>query len=314
MASKLVCRPLENKILAERFIYDILEAIIEEESTSIERTEIADKDIQYLVETELDLQKLKDEQTLNSPNFRHRLYRDNKERKKLRQQIVNELKEKNRLSNDDDILLGTGGAKPCKIEPQKGKEAYYIIGLPATGKSGIANIIADARGAYILDCDMAKRKIPEYSTARIGASLVHEESDEIVFGMGKYGLFGFCTKYEYNIVIPKIGHDLNKIVEFVSTLKALGYQIFLVLSDADRLHATSRAYNRFLKTRRYVPLPLIFDGYGNNPQLNYFRLKQSNSTTHLFTGFLQINTQCEEFSIVENIDMPENFSFSKKCN
>lgn len=313
MAGKLICRPLENKILAERFINDILDAIIDDEdgSMEMEETTILDKDIQYLVEMEIELPKMQSRQTLYCHDFRNKDVRDDDVREKLRRQIVRELINLERLPNDDDINLGHGGAKPIGIEPQKNKEAYYIIGLPATGKSGIANVISDARGAYILDSDMAKRKIPEYSTARVGASLVHEESDDIIFGRGKNGLFGFCADCGYNIVIPKIGHTLSGIKTTSTNLKDLGYRIFLVLSDADRIHATGRAYKRFLNTSRYVPLPLIFDGYGNNPQLNYFRLKQENATSNLFDGFLQVNTQKKEFTVTESINMLTNFSFSK---
>ena len=70
--------------------------------------------------------------------------------------------------------------------------------LPASGKSTIANSIADLYGAYIIDSDFAKRKIPEFGH-EFGASIVHEESSIITFGSRKpkyndeFSLYEFCV-------------------------------------------------------------------------------------------------------------------------
>ncbi|HCW54245.1 MAG TPA: hypothetical protein DG753_11030, partial [Clostridium sp.] len=48
------------------------------------------------------------------------------------------------------------------------------------------------------------------------------------------------------------------------------------------------AYNRYRETKRYVPLSLIFDGYSNQPTLNYFKIKQMKN--NIFAGFAQIST------------------------
>ena len=62
------------------------------------------------------------------------------------------------------------------------KQAFVLIGLPASGKSSIAVDIADKYGALLLDSDLAKRKLPEYKVYPWGASLVNAESSLIVFG------------------------------------------------------------------------------------------------------------------------------------
>jgi len=47
----------------------------------------------------------------------------------------------------------------------------------------------------------------------------------------------------------------------------------LVVVSLDRQEACARALERYIKTRRYVPLSLIFDVYGNEPILTYYRIR-----------------------------------------
>lgn len=232
-------------------------------------------------------------------------YRKDIDRRLLNNRILNELVEFERLPNDDDISLGKGGAKPPKgvISEEK---AFYVIGPPASGKSGISNTIADAFGAYILDSDYAKRKFPEYSNQISGASIVHEESDQLIFRREEGNLLVHCLSRRHNIVIPKIGHRLSSIVAMCTALKNQGYSVYLISVDLDRMKATSRAYNRYCETHRYVPLSLIFDGYGNDPTLNYFKAKQQYND--LFSGFAQISTDVpigQPCILLEECNLPE---------
>lgn len=217
--------------------------------------------------------------TLSSTENRDRKYKTNQERWALRKVIVDELITLERDDDDDKTSLGVGGTLP-KCILYKEKKAVIIIGLPASGKSTIANKISDYYGAVILDSDFAKRKIPEYEDNPAGASLVHEESDFLVFGANIEDkpqdfkcLFEKCIEQSTNIVIPKIGHNEEKINSLAIALDKLGYEVHLVCVSLDRRLATQRAINRFIKTNRYVPLSLIFDGYGNDCILTFYRLK-----------------------------------------
>jgi len=182
---------------------------------------------------------------------------------------------------------------------QNDSQAYIIIGLPASGKSGIAKDIADMCGAVILDSDFAKRKLPEFKATPAGASLVHDESDLIIFGTydrddkpaAFESLFDLCLKAAANIVIPKIGYDSNKLLSFSKSLKEnYNYDVHLILVSLDRRQATIRALNRFQRTKRYVPLSLIFDGYGNDPILTYYRLKTSRAKSRIFRSLGKLST------------------------
>ncbi|HCO73243.1 MAG TPA: hypothetical protein DIT16_00105 [Clostridium sp.] len=218
-------------------------------------------------------------------------YRDEKIRKGLRKIILEELINLERLDNDDEIKLGKGGAKP-KTELKCDKKAFYIIGPPASGKSTIANKIADKFGAYILDSDYVKRKLPEYKNQIGSASLVHEESDAIISRGKDLNLLDHCVKNGYNITIPKIGHRIDGICNYCEAINNAGYEVFIISVDLDRVKATQRAYYRFKETQRYIPLALVFDGYGNQPTLNYFKLRQNKLP--FLKGYAQISTDVEK--------------------
>lgn len=168
------------------------------------------------------------------------------------------------------------------------KKAFYVIGSPASGKSTISSIIADVYGAYIVDSDFAKRKLPEYTNQIGSASLVHDESSHLVFDTKIDSLLSRCFEHGNNIVVPKIGDNLDGILKFEEILTEIGYKVYLISIDLDRQKATQRAYNRYVSTKRYVPLSLIFDQYGNQPTLNYFKIKQLYRSR--FEGFAQIST------------------------
>lgn len=238
--------------------------------------------------------------TLVSKKYRHFNYLEDDVRWKLRTQIVNELFSKKRINNDEKIKLGTGGSKPTTSVKNE-SEAYIIIGLPASGKSSISNHISDLMGAYILDSDYAKRKLPEFREYRSGASLVHLESDALIFPQAIANkpqnfssLFERCIQKKCNLCIPKIGYDPDSIKGLAIALNKVGYKVHLILVSLDRRKATIRAIKRYITTNRYVPIGLIFDGYANDPILTYYRLKNSNQYDKIFESFGAISTDVNE--------------------
>ncbi len=282
------CRPLDNARLVEHFVEKVLCITDDKE---------CNKAIDLIVRAELQHKGIENNSTLQHNDFRHRNFKTEDKRKNLRRRIFEELVSFERPASDDSIKLGFGGALPEGKKLQKSKETFIIIGLPASGKSSIASKIADNYGAIILDSDFAKRKFPEFKW-ETGASLVHEESDEIIFGEQKeddFSLLEFCCELGNNIVIPKIGHRPSKILTLAETLhNDWNYKVNLTLVSLDRQKATIRAYNRFKKTKRYVPLSLIFDGYANDPILTYYRIKNNK----LFTSYGKLSTDGDT-SIVE---------------
>ena len=217
------------------------------------------------------------EQTFNSTKYRDRKYIKDIDRRRLRQQIVTELFTLPRLDDDEQIELEKGGALP-QSGVKSERQAFVVIGLPASGKSGICNQIAEQNGAMIIDSDYAKRKLPEYHQyIACGATIVHNESSAIIWGFdsesGEEALYQKATSNGYNIVIPTIGHRIKDLISMSEFLHSLGYTVHLTLVSLLRKEATIRAIKRYEKTKRYVPLGLIFDGYSNDPILNYYMIK-----------------------------------------
>ena len=290
------CRNLSTDMQVEHFVDNILQ---------IEDVKQKKEAINLITAAERNMKDYSKLPTLTHEDNRDFEYRDGRTREKLRRQIFDELKERKRLRSDDNIKLGRGGAKPQTDLKSEGK-AFYIIGPPASGKSTIANQLADLAGAYILDSDYAKRKLPEYDNQIGAASLVHEESDALVFSYSNYNLLEYCVRNRYNMVIPKIGHRRDGILKFASSLKNAGYSVYLVSIELDRVKATQRAYYRFKKSGRYVPLSLVFDYYANEPTLNYFKILQQHKDA--FAGYAQISTDVpigKQPMLVENGEIKE---------
>lgn len=263
--SHLYCRPLNKTSLVENFFKNCLQI----NSPSLTNKNL----ILDVLKEELIISNIPvEDSTLNREDYRHPNYRDEENRKALRERIFIELYTKTRLENDNNVRLGYGGAKP-KNKVKKDASAFFIIGLPASGKSTISAKIADEYGAYIIDSDYAKLKLPEYKT--LGANSVHKESSAIVRGSSKTkdekNLFELCIRNKANMVIPTIGQDQGDLEEERDFLLNEGYTVHLILISLPREEATRRALERFRKTKRYVPLSLIFDGYANEPVLTYYR-------------------------------------------
>ena len=89
-----------------------------------------------------------------------------------------------------------------------------------------------------------------------------------------------------NIVIPKIGDSSESIMELTKQLKRFGYHVHLTLLGLDRKVATFRAVKRFHATSRYVPLSIVYDVYGNEPTISYYRIKNFHSDEFVSLGML----------------------------
>lgn len=274
-------RPLNDDEAVENFLYKQLRY---REDRNI---------IPMIVKGEIALPVYEDFPTSTSKKFRVSEFREEDNRWEMRRQVVNELYDYKREGDDESICLGRGGAAPLS-EIKRNGDAVILIGLPASGKSSIANTIAESYGAYILDSDFAKRKLPEFKNYEWGASLVHSESDEIIFGYEHQpddfeSLLQKVSTDKTNIVIPKIGQKPENIKILALVLQKLGYNVHLISVNLRREIATLRAVERYRATKRYVPLGLIFDGYSNDPILTYYILKSKEN--QLFASFGELSTE-----------------------
>lgn len=285
-------RPLDTNILAEDFVRNVLRIVRDYK-----------KPARKIVEAELALEKLEEHPTNSHKDYRDSAYRFDDERELLHTQILKELTFEERLSDDDEIELGRGGARPS--EARNKKIAYIVSGAPASGKSKIAADLASEYGAYILDSDYAKRKFPEYHQYPGGASLVHKESDDIVFGKKK-SLLEYCIYSGYNMVIPLVGKTYASVDDICNQLIQCGYTVHILNVALDRYKCVARAYKRFEKTNRYVPLSYVFDEVGNAPELVYFQIKRAYKDNESIGSFTQISTDVNLGASLEILEASQN--------
>lgn len=280
MGSKLYGRPLSDNSHAESFLTNVLHLDDELDRKAF------NKYVMQISAAEMQLSRIVGESTLTHRNHRLAGYVEDSSRRNLRRDILQELSSYRRLLNDDEICLGKGGSMPIGTV-QSNRQAFLIIGLPASGKSEISNFISDKYGAMILDSDYAKRKFPEYESD-FGASILHAESKLVIFGgNGEYArersLLEFAAGNGYNIVVPKIGDSKKKIETLANGLRKNRYEIHLILVRLDRDEAVRRAFSRYIKTGRYVSLPTVFDVYSNDPTITFYDIQNDNKHFKSFT-------------------------------
>lgn len=273
-------RQLDSLISAEEFAQNILKA-------TRGRVAVA----RSIMKAEFTVAFLEPHQTDTHKEYREPEYRDDDRRSALHKRIRDELITLPRLEHDDMIRLGKGGAKPAT--EKNDAQAYIVMGSPASGKSGIAERLADENGAYILDSDYAKRKFPEYRHYKGGASLVHREADKIIFN-SENSLFVHCVYNRCNMVIPLVGRTVGSVEDICLKLMEAQYRIHIIDVALDRYQCVCRAYRRFQKTNRYVPLSYVFDEVGNEPERIYFLIKRAYAGHDSFVSFSQLSTDVPE--------------------
>lgn len=306
-------RPLVDTATVEKFLTNCL-GIEDECDWLLERSIKFDALVKKIRDAEATNSVVGLDQTIDSQANRQKRYRDDDARKILRKTILRELIELDRLDDDDNIALGHGGAKPRGAQPIADRNAYFVVGLPASGKSTLVTRTADVLGAMIIDSDFAKRKIPEFENTLAGANLVHKESSLIVIGDGGIAsLLGYCKTKGFNVVIPTVGGNMADVIIDAQALKDVGYKVHLSATILERDEAAKRATSRFLDTNRYVPLSLIFDGYANDPVMHYYQQRCEHSTAPFWDSLGSFKTGGEKAGAIEYTD-PANPVFLLKEN
>jgi predicted kinase len=142
----------------------------------------------------------------------------------------------------------------------RNRHATILIGPPASGKSSIANPMAQRLRASIIDADEAKKLIPEYDRG-VGANAVHEESSDIAASA-----FDEAVINGENLVLPKVGGKPASIERTITTLKSAGYRVDLVEVSAEPAIVIDRMIGRFQATGRFIPPQIMIDGIEGPPR------------------------------------------------
>ena len=171
-----VCRELRTTNQIEEFCKEVL---------GISGKQL-EKVINKIEDEEAKLLAIKEnENTYESTVFRNYRFRDKKKRRELISKIRLELLEKKRVDDETKIKLGVGGFLP-KTTLKFEKIFFLVIGSPASGKTTISSKLADETGSILIDVDVAKRKLPEYSNNSKAATLTHKESQFICRPSGDF--------------------------------------------------------------------------------------------------------------------------------
>ena len=148
----------------------------------------------------------------------------------------------------------------------KNKEVHIILGPPASGKSMIANRIAQKTRSMIIDPDEVKKVLPEYKDG-IGSNAVHDESNMIAKTIRDTAI-----RDGFNIIIPTVGHNMSKTSNIIKDFKSKGYKINLINMDVSSSNAFKRMFARFVDTGRLIA-PDYLKKVGNLPNITYNKLK-----------------------------------------
>jgi len=164
------------------------------------------------------------------------------------------------------------------------KTATIVLGPPAAGKSSIANEIAIAQRAAIIDADEIKKTIPEFEGG-IGSSAVHEESS-----MFTDLLEETLRREGVNVVYPKVGAGAASIQRAIAAFKEAGYTVSIVNMEVTPENAYRRMVARFVATGRII-LPEYVDAVGSKPTDTFQEIKTKGGAD----GFAQIDNNGARF-------------------
>lgn len=153
------------------------------------------------------------------------------------------------------------------------RQAWVILGPPASGKSTLADPIAVRNSARLIDSDEAKKLLPEYDDGRaVGA--VHDESAYLA----ERKVLPRAVLRGENVVHPIVGRNPERVEAIVTLLARAGYDVHLLVNELPILEAAKRAYRRFLDRERLVDFEYIFK-VGDRPSQTFQALKRHPDVT-----------------------------------
>ncbi len=133
---------------------------------------------------------------------------------------------------------------------KKERKATLVLGLPGSGKSTITNPLLRQMGAFNIDADNFKQRIPEFIKDKRMVSAVHQESVNLSNQM-----LSELTGQGYNMVAGKVGGNYESVEPLIELWAQNGYQIEVVLVDVPFNVAIDRTIGRFDRgeTDRLIP-------------------------------------------------------------
>lgn len=108
------------------------------------------------------------------------------------------------------------------------RKATIIFGLPASGKTTLAQYLKKQDGSFEIDSDLFTERIPEFQNDPRQISAVHREA-----GSMSKKMMNEIAKKGGNMIIGKVGGgiDTKYLESFLDDLNENGYEVEIVLND-----------------------------------------------------------------------------------
>ena len=167
------------------------------------------------------------------------------ERMNMRENIIkDEMAEQERILAREDIDI------------KKQRKCVIVLGLPGSGKSTIATPMMKRMGAYIIDADNMKSRIPEFQNDPNMIDAVHGESVDCANMMLQK-----VMENGSNVVIGKVGGYSAGIIEQVKEMQDAGYSVNVILNVVALETSLDRVNSRYQigESSRIVPPAISFD-------------------------------------------------------
>lgn len=208
-----------------------------QETLNLINNSLVSKNTGFSKHTEPQIQKLINEKGFNNPDVKKFLNEIN-ELSKTPTNLINtperNQSRENWLNNEFNLQLNSRTIKKERV-------ATIILGLPASGKSSIADPLKTQYSSFEIDADIFKDYIPEYRKNAAAVSQVHEESSDLTKEFQKR-----VMAEGYNMVIPKVGGNKEKMAKIIGQLKEAGYKVNLTLAQLPIDKALERDMGRYV--------------------------------------------------------------------
>ena len=197
-------------------------------------------------------------------------------------QLSNEEKEEIIAKFKSNVLLG---------QYTKNKNVIYVLGLPGAGKSSLISKIKEGfKNCEFLQIDAddfkfgvdqnGKQVVPSFVNPKlkgIDINSIHELSSNLAF----LALESFSSE-SYDLVLPKVGGNLDTIRKSIKSLRKKGYKIyihFVFTTIETSLKRNLKRYRDNLAAGKEVRLvdPNYIINLGYRPLYNFIKLAETSS-------------------------------------